>query len=808
MQRQCLPAVLLARMVALGALPQLASPQAIYWPPPPPPPIPDIEEYVLPPPPPPPPSDASLDAELSSYSLAMVDHVNATGRSEELKASFTTSAERPRSSATTSWLDRDRKHVTGQKKLSDDDTQLHEGREKFVLAGNLSEKEAVMHLTRHGLYRRPDAKFAEFVAQPTGDGEDGYGLWRTWESHGPCPHELLIADPWGSITFQAHSGHIRERECSWVVRPGMYLQDGYFRLSRAPITLSFRSLSLSASHETLNIYDGAQMGAPLLARLTGPRRPDQITSTSAEVRIVLSATLRLNATAVWSDMARSLSAGNLREAQARFIQAARSRLVGFYRQPMQRILRAMAIRATREAGGERIRRAWFANGEEGFLRVYNDSLVSVLEDLTAWEKRSRDQEGKEHMPWDHVLGVRRYPVPVFEPDLNPFHPKVEESTGLARHVDAELSVQLDRYLGFREEYPSAFSLDFTTSADCAGRGIAPYGEGVFPPLTMSADPGRNFEYLPFPLDTPSCQPLLISGPQTTRDRPYTVADAVMKTAQETQLYQCLGPGQCDLQYPPVGAAENCSAPCAVFMQCVQEQMGNRSAWKVGPNLYNKSHVAAGRNKCLVLPEAQECINVQYSTQSEGGWWLNGWTREAPKNAICLAFPCATCAVDSYVKYFKCGLLCGQDRDNPHPECIDCSYSFQDSYEDIDALRERLWEAYLSGMFGFHICPDCNLEEDGMMGGAEIGMSRECRRCHYAIEDVLNSDVFACLNDGNSVAGGRCLTLDRRGYNFEQDFFGVIPPNLAMGQPGGLDLTLLGNAEELLEEQGAYGYGPG
>ena len=37
-----------------------------------------------------------------------------------------------------------------------EEVQLHEGREKFVLAGNLSEKEAVMHLTRHGLYRRPD----------------------------------------------------------------------------------------------------------------------------------------------------------------------------------------------------------------------------------------------------------------------------------------------------------------------------------------------------------------------------------------------------------------------------------------------------------------------------------------------------------------------------------------------------------------------------------------------------------------------------------------------------------------------------
>ena len=85
------------------------------------------------------------------------------------------------------------------------------------------------------------------------------------------------------------------------------------------------------------------------------------------------------------------------------------------------------------------------------------------------------------------------------------------------------------------------------------------------------------------------------------------------------------------------------------------------------------------------------------------------------------------------------------------------------------------------------------------------MSRDCRRCHYAIEDVLNTDVFACLNDRGPAAGSRCFTVDRKGYNFEQDFYGVIPSNLAMGTPGGLDLTLLGNADELLEMvRGLYG----
>merc|ERR1719399_1509891 len=121
-------------------------------------------------------------------------------------------------------------------------------------------------MTRHGLYRRADAKFAEFVASPTGSDEDGYGLWRTWESHGSCPQELLIADPWGTISWEAPPGYPQARECSWVVRPGMYRHKGYFRLSRSPISLSFRTFALNAPFEVFDIYDGANADAPLLGR--------------------------------------------------------------------------------------------------------------------------------------------------------------------------------------------------------------------------------------------------------------------------------------------------------------------------------------------------------------------------------------------------------------------------------------------------------------------------------------------------------------------------------------------------------------
>ena len=767
-----------------------------------PPTIPGADIWAATPPPPPPgPTSAQHDFALASSIKTALAEANATSLTPH--SEYTNSPSLARSMDTTPWKNRDRKQVTRSKTLLDDDTQLHEGNQTFTMAGSNSEKEMVLHMTRHGLFRRSDSKFAEFVSQPTGTGLDGYGLWRTWESQGSCPEELLVADPWGSLSWEAAPGSLRTYQCSWVVRPGMYLHEGYFKLSRAPISLIFRTFSLAAPHETLDIYDGAEPGAALLGRFTGQRLPDEITSTNAEVLVVIRADRDLNASRYWSNMTASIAERKLRDAQALFISAARSRLVGFYKQPMRRILRAIAIRLSGQPENSWMRRVWFSAGEapeHGWDREYNASLSSVLQDLTNWDKRSRHDEGKDTVPWDSVLGTRRYPTAVLEPDRNPYHEGLASAyyPGAIKktpNVDIEESVQLLRYLGFLDERPSGFSLDFTTSADCRGAGIAPYGEGVFPPVTVSSHPGKNFDYLPFPLQATSCQPMMISGPQVTRDRPYTVADTVMKTTQEEQLRDCLQPGYCDYRIIDASTS-NCTEPCDVFLACVEQQMGNVSSWKVGRNMYNKSLAARGRDTCLALPEAPKCVNVQYG--SKNLLQANNWDREQPKHSICLDFSCLSCAIEAYQSYADCATECGGNFDNPSPECIDCSYSFQDSYEDLDALRTRLWLGYLSGGFGYHICPECDLDEPGMMGGPEVKLTPGCRRCHYALEDFLNADVFSCLDEG--IKGRRCFTSNRENYNFDLDFFGVVKPGAQV------ILTIDGTLQN--DDDDGYNYGGG
>lgn len=58
--------------------------------------------------------------------------------------------------------------------------------------------------------------------------------------------------------------------------------------------------------------------------------------------------------------------------------------------------------------------------------------------------------------------------------------------------------------------------------------------------------------------------------------------------------------------------------------------------------------------------------------------MEGLTVEAPKSARCLAFDCVECAVVSSNTYFSCAVECGADMESPSTECIDCSYTFQDS----------------------------------------------------------------------------------------------------------------------------------
>ena len=789
-----------------------------------------------PPGPPPPPAepvrnDALEEAAFATDVNTYLATENVSGYGEGL---YTTVPVLARTGHVTPYLDRDRQRVTTGINLQDGDTQLREGSATIQIAGSLREKENVIYMTRHGLYRRSDSKFDEFIAQPTrSTGNDGYGMWRVWESHGPCPRELLLADPWGSIAWEASEGPLHTFECSWVVRPGMYRQEGYFKLSLAPIVINFRTFSLASPHEKLTVYDGAQADAEVLASFSGPRRPEQITSTTAEVRIVLQADLPANSTDIWTELDEAITRGDLRAAQHSFIFAARAHLIGFYQQPMRRIIRALALRLCRSRPENAwMRRAWFSgSGEVGWQRAYNDSLASVLQDLTSWEKRSRHEEGKEDMPWDNRFGTRRYPINMLEPESNPFHPgiAVGATSPSFDQVDVEESTQLQRALGFLPSRPSGFSLDFTTSADCYGAGIAPYGTGygsaygVFPPLTMSSNPSKNFEFLPFPLQATSCQPAIISGPQLTRDRPFTVADSVMKTQQELELSQCVGDSpdrtNCPVQINDGSElAQNCSAPCGVFMQCVHDGMSNRSLWQSGRHgsfMYNKSHAATWRERCLALPEAEYCTRVQFPEVDERGLpatppWP--WTREMPKHGTCLQYKCVTCAITIFASYFNCALQCSLAGE-ASATCIDCSYSFQDSYEDVDYLRDRIWEGYLSGMFGFHQCPDCVLDSPSMMGGPEMPMTPECRRCHYALEDFINNDVFQCFDQATpdefgaitgTSAATRCFTQSRGGYNYEQDFFSILKPELR----GSLVLTISGTEtdDDGKGKGGGYNYG--
>lgn len=761
----------------------------------PPPPPPGYIELPSPPPPPP-PTDAETDAEYVIYSAARVENAS------YLQQDYTvgTSPVLERTAQTTLWLDRDRKHVTTPRDLAGTE---HEriGRPSVALSGTDQERATAVYMTRHGLYRRTDAKFAEFVAQPSGSEFDGYGMWRNWESHGRCPYELLIADPWGTIAWEsAPDGMLRPFQCSWVVRPGMYRHDGYFKLSRAPVTISFRTFSLISPVELLTVYDGAQANAPMLARFTGPSLPYQITSTGAELRVVLTSDLNSNVTDTWNAIGRAIAENLLHNAIARFIIAARSNQIGFYKQDMRRIIRGLAKRQAASAANGWMLRIWFSGDGSAFERIYNDSLVVVLEDMSSWAKRSRRQDGKEGFTWENRVSVRRYPMPVQQPERNPFYASAHaEALGIPPTVDADMDVEVQRHLGLLPRRPSGLTFDFTTSADCHGRGIAPSGHGLFPPLSQSTEtylPGSsNFAYQEFPKAPSTCQPMLITGPQTTRDRPFTIAEAVMKREQEMQVETCLGSGSCEVR---MGGerGQNCSYACDPFYQCVGDNMSNRSRWQVGPHQYNKSLVAQAREQCLQLPDAFGCVDVDQRTETlirtgdEVQFVIR--TQEQPKYAGCLSFPCVTCATTIFERYFECATICSADLDNPTPDCIDCSYQFDDLYESIDYLRDRLWEAYFAGAFGFTQCPRCVLDDEGMMD-ANVPMSHECRRCHYAIEDILNADVFACLDAGSSSL--RCFSSNRKSYNYQQDFFGVLsnpPPGIAAATIEHIDLTIAGD----------------
>ena len=107
--------------------------------------------------------------------------------------------------------------------------------------------------------------------------------------------------------------------------------------------------------------------------------------------------------------------------------------------------------------------------------------------------------------------------------------------------------------------------------------------------------------------------------------------------------------------------------------------------------------------------------------------------------------------------------------HPTDECTDCSYNFESMYNQIDKTRHKLFQAYFIGAIGLRgPCLECDPYEPGMME-ADVPMTMECRKCHYPIEDFLNTDHEDCLH-GIEM---RCMRMDRGLFNYMQDVYNVL-----------------------------------
>lgn len=677
-------------------------------------------------------------------------------------AGYTNTPKLARSTTTNTFLNRDRKRVEATVS-----GELIDRPEGVSLQGSEAEIADQVRLTRHGLFRRVDSKFAQFV--PREVQEDGYGLWRTWESHGACPEELLIRDPWGTIAWEAPSqdAPVTSTECSWIVRPGMYRHEGYIKLSSAPVALSFRTMSLLAGIEHLDVYDGAQDGAHLIARYTGRRVPEQVSSSGPEMRIVYWADLNRTAAGAWDEIAAALAAGRLVDAVRCFGIMARFGTVGFFRQDARRALETVAIGLSRKPQHRWMRRKWFGRAD-GFTHAFRLAAATLSQDEDLWQKRYRHEPGKEGEPWDAPLSPRRWPEPLPLPEQNPNYHE-DGSKALDFTPTQEGIVRL------RE--PSGFSFDFTTSADCRGKGIATEGDAMLPPLTVTGNPHRNYKFLPFPLETSSCQLENIDGPQVTMDRPFTIVESLMKTAAEDEMHYCLD-GSCNPMASGLAAGGgNCSTACSVFLECVDLQIANYSRWAVPgkKHMYNKSLVAEARDVCFQSTEAEQCAAVYVPNPADPD--DPPISIDNPKSMPCLHLECFYCGKTLFEKYFNCAIDCGQNLTHPSEECSDCSYNFQDMYDEIDKTRHKVFQAYFVGAIG-HVggpdspCGECDLLEPGMLD-ADIPMSEACRKCHYPIEDFINTDHEDCLH-GMQM---RCISLDRGLYNYMQDVYHVLKDEL-------------------------------
>lgn len=298
--------------------------------------------------------------------------------------------------------------------------------------------------------------------------------------------------------------------------------------------------------------------------------------------------------------------------------------------------------------------------------------------------------------------------------------------------------------------------------DCTS--ILPYGEQHFPEESLSGEL-RNYRSLPYPLFLSRCAPAKATGAQTTRDRPFTIAELIMKSNAEEALVECLYPdNECStlLRFrnvpstavSPLGgeltehglSGGNCSRLCPTFLECAHTALAD---------VQNRSQ--STRHACIATQAGQSCTartpavfapqNYAYrfvtdhaTIRANGGWTRSGHA------GICFEYECMPCVITQFQRYFDCAVQCSLSPDSI--QCTDCSYMYDDSYEDLMTLRERLWEGYYLGAFGDYIVPD-----------------------------LLEANFTSCASEGKG-----CLSLTR--YNMDVLGIGAEPPEVNQEEVGG------------------------
>jgi len=297
---------------------------------------------------------------------------------------------------------------------------------------------------------------------------------------------------------------------------------------------------------------------------------------------------------------------------------------------------------------------------------------------------------------------------------------------------------------------SRWRVNFTVELDCAS--ILPYGIQSFP-AENTAGRRRNFRSLPFPLPDSRCQPLTPIGVQTTRDRPFTIAELIMQQTVEEQLTQCITPTEYEpchstLRFgfvtaealAPIGGflgdydddnnrrieGGNCTVVCPPFLECVHNALlSNRTSYE--------------KQRCLTTTNGLMC-----AARTIGVYYNDNYERIPRRGfyGICFDYGCLECVVRLFELYFTCAVTC--TRDATDVDCIDCAYTFENSHMMLLKLRDRMWEAYFLNMLG-----------------------------EYAVEDMLTANFTSC-----AISGQQCLSMQN--YNMHALGIGDEPSFLTTG----------------------------